>query len=99
MLLRRGFPLLVTAALICVVAIFFHPAAAGSFVSTHGPVTSMRARKVALAIFALLIACATMIREFLALPLSAPNWLRSAKFDPSALTPNGDLSLYCSLRC
>ncbi|HKD92659.1 MAG TPA: hypothetical protein VKB56_12165 [Terriglobales bacterium] len=99
MLLGRGLPLLVVAALICVVAIFFHPAAVGSFVSTHGPVTSMRARKVALAVFALLIACATMIREFLTLPLSAPQWLGNEKFDPAVLTPNEDLSLHCLLRC
>jgi hypothetical protein len=99
MLLGRGLPLFVVAALICVVAIFFHPAAAGSFVSTHGPVTSLRSHKLALAVFALLIACGTVIQELLGLSVNAPQWLRSMNFDPAVSESSHDLSLHCSLLC
>jgi hypothetical protein len=99
MLLGRGLPLLVFAALICVIAIFFHPAVAGSFVSTHGPVTSLRARKLAAAVLALLIACGTLLTELLQLPIL---YAAQGAFRPlasAAALEGQSLALRCAFLC
>src|SRR5215469_12896238 len=74
MSLGRGLRLVVLTALICVMAIFLHPAASGPFASTHGPLTPLRAQRLALAIISLLMICGTILRELLRLPLRPHGW-------------------------
>jgi hypothetical protein len=45
---------LATVTLICILALFLFPAASGSFVSTHGPVSTFRAMRAANLAFAVL---------------------------------------------
>ncbi len=63
--------------LISVVALFFFPAPRGSFVSTHGPVTELRAR-VESALLWVSMAMAWLRRVLVVTPRAVAMWLRFA---------------------
>lgn len=96
-MLRSVFSFVVFAAIVCVAVIFFHPAVSGPFASTHGPVTALRARQVALLIAMFLFACAMLLREIL---FFVPQCAASSSLrDRIGLPHDQVFSLNCAFRC
>jgi len=98
-LLSSAIRFAVLAALVCVMAIFFCPAAAGPYACTHGPVTAFRARRLALVVFTLLVVCATALAQAIsaAINLFRIRNRRAARDVAPSCTQR--LSLCCSLLC
>jgi hypothetical protein len=81
-----------TIVLICVIALFFFPAPRGSFVSTHGPMTTLRLRYENAALRAgRLVGALSILNRRLTVALAAvASWLRpSASESPGALELRG----------
>jgi hypothetical protein len=97
--LSSAFRFAVFAALICTALIFFCPATAGPYACTHGPVTALRAQRLAGAIFSLLSVCATVVIQIVtAVRMRVIRHRERASTE--VLTPTTErLSLCCSLLC
>ena len=99
MLLSSAFRFAVIAALVCITAIFFCPAAAGPYATTHGPVTAFRARQLAFIIFSLLLGCATVVAQAIPIMFGLRSGHSNLNIADLVQTANERLSLCCSLLC